>query len=144
MPNISAAIDLVHRDVHLGLSGAVAPERDENAFAIADGFEFVGDAPVTDREERVAVVPWQWRGVHVDELLGIAPTDRALVVRGVTLVTGDEGNELLHRYVDWADVLQQLDARFYGRPVVDALERWGDELREVEQFARLREGEESV
>lgn len=138
MPNVSTVIDLVHRDVHEGLSGSIEP-RDGEGFAVGEGFEFVADAPIADPEGRVAVVPWQWRGVHVQPVLGVQASGRALVVRGVTLVTGDEEAELLHRYIDWADVLQQLDARFYERPVVDGLERWHDELLEVEEFTRLAE-----
>jgi hypothetical protein len=136
MPNLSTSVDLVERDVIEGLSRSIEP-RDGSGFSLADGFEFVGDSPITDPEERVVVVPWRWIGQHVEPILGVQASGRVLEVRGVTMVTGDEGDELLHRYIDWAEVLLQLEVRFYERPVVDGLERWGDELREVDQFARL-------
>jgi hypothetical protein len=138
VPNIFNVVDLVRRDVFEGLSNSIEP-RDDDAFALAEGFEFIADSPVSDADGRVAVVPWRWRGAHVQPILGIEASGRELLVRGVTLITGGEEEELLHRYVDWADVLQQLDARFYPRPVVDGLARWHDELLEIDQFAALAE-----
>lgn len=137
MPNPFTAVDIVHRDVAEGLGGLVAPRG--KGFAVTDGFEFIGDAPIADPDGRVAVVPWEWSGIHVEPILGVAATRRAVVVRGVTLVVGEEGAELLHRYIDWADVLQQLDARVYGRPVVDVRGRWAGEVPEVEELAREAE-----
>jgi hypothetical protein len=138
VPNRFTATDIVHRVVAEGLGALVAPRGDGHGFVQPDGFESIGDEPIADEQDRVVAVPWEWRGVHVEALLGVASTQRDVVVRGVTLVTGEEGAELLHRYIDWADVLQQLGARVFGRPLVDVVDRWGDEVPEVEELSFLR------
>jgi len=137
VPDLSTVVDLVHRDVTEGLGQALAPRDDGHGFALAEGFEAVGDAPIADRDGAVAAVPWQWTGVHRGDLLGVPATNEVVTVRGVTLITGEEDNELLHRYIDWAEVLLQLGVRFFDRPVVDVRRRFGDDLLRIPQLQRL-------
>ena len=66
-------------------------------------------------------VEWTWTGDHQDETFnGIAPTGRAVVVRGFTLFSVEDGGFAVRRYVDWAGVFAQLGLTLNWRSPVSS------------------------
>jgi hypothetical protein len=124
VPTPEEAPGLVEKDVDDVLRTLLPPG---DGFKLSDTFADVASRPIA-RDGTVAVVAWEWSGQHEREILGIAPPPSTLppplqqdpptvTVRGVTIVTDLQDAPQYHRYIDWGDVLVQLGARFYGRPI---------------------------
>jgi hypothetical protein len=65
-------------------------------------------APIVSGD--VAVVPWQWIGIHEAKFHGLRPTRQPVDFTGVTILRA-EGDELVfHRQVDWLALYTQIDA----------------------------------
>jgi hypothetical protein len=109
-------IDLVHRDVVLGLSHAF-DERDAGWHPVAD---LIDDGLPTNG--RTSVVPWEFDCTHANAFLGIPSTGRDITIRGTTIVVdrGGDGADGLryHRYIDWAQVMTDLGVQATFRPVL--------------------------
>jgi hypothetical protein len=122
--------DLVARDIEVGLAGGSA-ETDEAPrqaiFAPIDGVDFSqGELPgVTVRtvDRNRAAVEWTYRCQHVGHFAGIMPTDKTLVIHGVTIVERRPDREpRFRRYVDWAEVMTQLGVTATFRPSFESVD----------------------
>lgn len=132
------AVALVEDDVQVALMPALPAARAGHGFRIHDGFDWIHATPIgnfgADGAATAVAVPWQWTGVHRNELLGLLPLpgeDREVTVAGLSIVQEVEASEeapdglLVHRFVDWLATLNELGARPYLRPVVDLGSRVG-------------------
>jgi hypothetical protein len=92
----------------------------EQYFSPTEGFNvarpFASAEPIAN-DSHTAVV-WEFSGIHTGDFLGIKPTRRAVVIRGVTVVDHSKEPAQFHRYVDWAEVMGQLGLSITGRPAV--------------------------
>jgi hypothetical protein len=105
-------VSLVIEDLSAALSEAFPTTLLEDAFRPAPGLE----QPISS--EAGTAVAWEYHGNERHNPLareGFWGSLRPVVVRGVTVVTGKEGEELFHRYIDWAGVYDQLGMT-PGRP----------------------------
>jgi hypothetical protein len=66
-------------------------------------------------EAGIGALAWEWTGVDMVGFNGLAPTNRRVLVRGVTFVEDDDKERTYHRYIDWIGVVGQLGLGFIGR-----------------------------
>jgi len=117
--NGNGAVDLVQQDVAAGL-GHAFDDRDDG-FRVRE--DLLGDAFADG--DRVVAIPWELSCTHARPFLEIEATRIDLVIRGVTLVVEDrDKGVLLHRYIDWSQVMSDLSMSMTFRP---ALEKRVDE-----------------
>jgi SnoaL-like domain len=75
--------------------------------------------------ENAAGVEWSWTGVHDDgpgagAFNTIAPSGRDVTMRGVTLMSVEDGRFQVRRYIDWAGLFAQIGLSLNWRtPVSD-------------------------
>lgn len=126
------ALDAVQTDVETALARQV---RATDGFRVRDDIGGTADDPLTNADATVVVVPWEWSGTNAG-LFGLDPTNRAVTVRGVTIVTEGENGLLLHRSVDWLEVMAQAGIAVNTRPIVDIRDGYDeDSLRAVPELA---------
>ena len=126
------AIDAVAEDVAAALREQL-PEGE--GFHLDEAHPRLREDPLSDAEGTAVVVPWVWDGVNAG-VLGLAPTNRRVQVRGVTIVTEGRDGLLCQRYVDWLPVLTQAGITIFTRPIVELATVYGeDELRRSPELA---------
>lgn len=125
------AFDAVFDDVTRVLGEVLRAADDQDGFAVAQELAAVRDDPITSAEQTYTAIPWTWSGRNEGaRLLGLDPTGRRITVRGMTIVRMVDDQPILHRYIDWLDVLGQMGVAIYGRPIIDSGPD-GDEPRQV-------------
>jgi hypothetical protein len=130
MPRIDAdeSFAIVRQDLVEGLGKTFAPMEGDDSVAVAKWF---ADEEVI-ANERVAAVPWSYRSRHTGDFQGLLPTNRPLLVEGVTFVDRRRDEVVLHRYVDWAGVIQQLGLDVSWRvPTTEEEYEFGRRAREA-------------
>jgi hypothetical protein len=109
------AVGLVQQAVAAGL-GQAFDDRD-GGFRVVE--ELLGDSFGDD--DRVVAVPWELPCTHARRFLEIEATFVDLVIRGLTLVVENpDKGVLLHRYIDWAQVMSDLGMSMTFRPALEA------------------------
>ena len=125
----SALLELLRGDVDLAIAVAEADTRPSlRTWFAGQGIERAETEPWRADSERTGPigpssvgVEWTWTGDHRDETFnGIAPTGRAVVVRGFTLFSVEDGGFAVRRYVDWAGVFAQLGLTLNWRSPVSS------------------------
>jgi hypothetical protein len=141
------AVNIVRNDIEDGLRD-VLPGRGDDAFQVLENAERRPITNFVDGQDAefttVQVVPWQYTGAHVGELLGVPPQPgqpKELTVEGVSLVETNTDGEVVNltRFVDWTKTLEDLHVRIYARPVVDVRRRFPEAFMEVPELRRLVE-----
>jgi hypothetical protein len=118
---------MVRDDTRLGLGDAFEPTEGFAVVRLAER-DGLGDADVLDdpiTNQQATAVAWTWTGIHTSasERLPYQPTDRPVVVNGLTVVTeDDDGEPRFHRFVDWVSALAQIGVTLTDRPVWDVPE----------------------
>jgi hypothetical protein len=109
------AITATQADINAGLAGPF--EVDTDSFKVESSFS---DPPM--QNDRFAAVPWSVTATHVGPFVGLEPTNRVVVIEGVTIVTlradDDQTPPEFQRYVDWSAVFGQLGVVMTGRPIL--------------------------
>lgn len=120
MPDPSEALDLVRKDVELGIGQWLTALADiESAgFRILEPFDRE-PAPLMCAESGTVVVPWAWVGRHDADVMGYLPTGRTIEVRGVTLVRDTDDGPAFSRFVDWVGALAEMGVGIASRPITD-------------------------
>ena len=128
-------VELVGTDLNSVFEETLRSGDDGAGFQLANVTSFAEDTLIADPDGRVALVAWEWHGRH-EGLFGVDATGEPVIVRGVTLVdyVGGGGDEpVLHRYVDWLDVMAQIGITVNPRPIVDVRRAFENAL-EVEDI----------
>jgi len=115
MPN-GEILHVVQEDVMNGLRTMFSPDgKPEEAVIVNPNL----DDGVLIGNEKLAAVPWIYSCIHDGQFLGMFRTDRRLKIHGVTFVDNRRGETLMHRYVDWMGVANQLGLEVSTRVPVD-------------------------
>ena len=69
--------------------------------------------------QNLAPVPWIYRCVHDGNFMGLFRTGKELEIHGVTYFDNRVGRQVLHRYIDWLGVVNQLGLDVSWRVPVD-------------------------
>lgn len=106
-------LDFVRRDVVEGLGQLFGPADKADPMELA---RFHDDSHGPMVNQSFAAVAWTFDGVDSKGLWGLAPSQKPVRVRGVTVVDAatDHPNRV-HRYIDWVDVMAQLGLSVHGR-----------------------------
>jgi hypothetical protein len=116
MPN-GEVVQLVQEDVLNGLRGMFGPDgKPEEAVKVNPNLD---DDGALIGDERLAAVPWIYSCIHDGDFLGMFRSDLPLQIHGVTFVDNRKGETLMHRYVDWMGVANQLGLEVSTRVPVD-------------------------
>ncbi len=75
------------------------------------------DGPVVNDRGTRETVSWTYRGMFYRRVFGVAPSGQFVVIRGTTVLELDRTPPLLHRFVDWLDVLASMGLPPAGRPL---------------------------
>lgn len=100
---------IVQRDIVAGLGEvftAVKADDGDDVDAVRVADRFRDEEVITN--ELVAAVPWVYSCRHTGDFNGLFRTGRSLEIKGVTFVDRRDGQVMLHRYVDWEGVIQEL------------------------------------
>lgn len=132
MPDPREAVEAVERDVTEAIGAWLMPdpELDRPGFRLLEPFESDGEG-LTSPDQATVAVPWAWvgrhasdaatpEGTHPTDLMGFLATDRAVELRGVTLVRGESGDLRFSRFVDWTSALADIGVGIFTRPITDA------------------------
>lgn len=107
---------LVADDLRDGLGPAFVPAVDGDD-AITHPRPFDDREPITNGT--FTTVVWEYRARHADWFQGVPPTNRELTIRGTTIVDHrNDAKPLLHRYIDWLNVLYGIGMTMYHRVIV--------------------------
>lgn len=117
----------VRADLEAGLSTLFPPDpaRGRERSLVADTGPRYGDldadvpieqAPTFSHETGGHAVAWRYHGVDAVGVCGLAPTGRAIVIRGMTVV--DPRTQTFRRYIDWLDAYAQLGLTMSCRSVI--------------------------
>jgi hypothetical protein len=78
------------------------------------------NAPLLTNTSYTAVT-WTLNATHTGDFVGLAPTGRAVVIEGVTIILvpqSDADDPQFMRFIDWSEVIGQLGVAMTGRPIV--------------------------
>ena len=104
------AAEVVREDVERGLQKSFR-SRSETGVEIIDASLTNGDA---------TAVVWRFDCTHSGLFQGLKPRDKAVTIRGVTIVDhAAEGGPLLQRFVDWNEVMADLGMYANYRPTIE-------------------------
>jgi hypothetical protein len=117
MPNAEIA-QIVKEDVVYGLQGVFGRrvEFDEEPVIVNPALD---DGDAEQPIQSLTAVPWIYRCLHDGDFQGLFRTGKELEIHGVTFVDGRGGSQMLHRYVDWMGVVNQLGLDVSWRVPVD-------------------------
>jgi hypothetical protein len=105
-------IEVVQLDARSGLQ---AFGRGEGEFIAGDGV--IPGGQVLRLEGMAAALPWRYTALHTGRIFDVAPTEKPVEVRGITIVHREGGAVAIRRYIDWDHVMAQLGI-LPGRAVV--------------------------
>lgn len=119
-PNRDTALRAVNEDLFPvegppeGLRPAFTPLHDP-AVVLREGFDLgdLGDM----LGPKLSAVPWQVEVEHTGPFRGIAPTQRRGLIVGVSILdlSDDGGNDVIHRFVNWEEVMGQIGVVYANR-----------------------------
>jgi hypothetical protein len=99
-----------------GLNGMFDPVDPADAVRLNEAFQ---DGPVEEMfGPSLSAVPWQVEVRHTGQFRGIAATGRSVTILGVTILnlTDPDGPGILHRFINWEEVMAQLGVFYAVRP----------------------------
>ena len=95
------------------------------AAGLPSPFADIPIVPLTNADNTVHVVPWEWSGDDTAQGISeLGPSYRPVIIRGVTIVTrfddpDDYEGWRLFRFVDWMDAFNQAGISVATRPIRD-------------------------